>query len=347
MAVQKKNIPLYILEILKQFSDEEHRFSQKEMIDKLKREYDIEVDRKTIRRNIETLLDCGYNINYKVTVRKMPQKDGSMRESEVLSDFYLEREFSQSELKLLMDGLLFSGHIPNKQKKDLLKKLENLSSSYFTSRMQYVHTIQPKEDTNKQLFYTIDVLEEAIRLKKQVQFQYCHYSTDKKLHPMLKNGQPKWYVINPYQLVATSGHYYLICNYDKYDNLSNFRLDRIKDITILETPIKPIESLKDMKNGFDLQTYMNEELYMFSGRKIPVTFTAKRFLLDDIMGAFGGTVAFLKEDENEVEAHVLVNEEAMLRWALQYASYVKIESPLSLKNAVKDELKKTLQMYET
>lgn len=36
VGTQKKNIPLYILEILKQYSDEEHRSSQKEIIDKLK-----------------------------------------------------------------------------------------------------------------------------------------------------------------------------------------------------------------------------------------------------------------------------------------------------------------------
>ena len=80
---------------------------------------------------------------------------------------------------------------------------------------------------NKELFYTIDVLDEAISKGKKVSFIYNSYGTDKKLHPK----REREYVINPYQMVATNGRYYLICNYDKYDTLSNYRIDRITGIT--------------------------------------------------------------------------------------------------------------------
>ena len=79
---------------------------------------------------------------------------------------------------------------------------------------------------NKELFYTIDVLDEAISKGKKVSFIYNSYGTDKKLHPK----REREYVINPYQMVATNGRYYLICNYDKYDTLSNYRIDRITGI---------------------------------------------------------------------------------------------------------------------
>ena len=75
-------------------------------------------------------------------------------------------------------------------------------------------------------FYTIDVLDEAISKGKKVSFIYNSYGTDKKLHPK----REREYVINPYQMVATNGRYYLICNYDKYDTLSNYRIDRITGI---------------------------------------------------------------------------------------------------------------------
>ena len=39
-------------------------------------------------------------------------KTGELEESYILSDFYLCREFTDGELRLLIDSLLFSRHIP-------------------------------------------------------------------------------------------------------------------------------------------------------------------------------------------------------------------------------------------
>ena len=69
-----KKLMMNILEILRQYSDENHRLSQKEITEKLSKEYDIKANRKSIRRNIINLIDCGYDIDYKETIRMMPGK---------------------------------------------------------------------------------------------------------------------------------------------------------------------------------------------------------------------------------------------------------------------------------
>ena len=58
----KKLLILNILEILRKYTDENHRLGQKEIIDILKKEYDMSVDRKAIKRNIMDLIDAGYDI---------------------------------------------------------------------------------------------------------------------------------------------------------------------------------------------------------------------------------------------------------------------------------------------
>ena len=45
-------------------------------------------------------------------------------ESYILSDFYLVRDFTDAELRLLIDSLLFSKHIPHNQCKRLIEKIE-------------------------------------------------------------------------------------------------------------------------------------------------------------------------------------------------------------------------------
>lgn len=46
-----------ILDILKKYTDMDHRLTQAEIADILKKEYYMEVDRKTVKRNLLNLLD--------------------------------------------------------------------------------------------------------------------------------------------------------------------------------------------------------------------------------------------------------------------------------------------------
>ena len=50
--------------------------------------------------------------------------------------------------------------------------------------------------------------------------------------------------MNPYQMVAANGRYYLIGNIDKYDNVTFYRIDRISAVEILEEPVKPMEEIE-------------------------------------------------------------------------------------------------------
>lgn len=90
----------------------------------------------------------------------------------------------------------------------------------------------------------------------------------------MKKGKRR-YIINPYQIAAINGRYYLICNYDKYDNVANYRLDRITDIEILPVPVKPMKKVKGLENGLNLPKHMAEHIYMFTGESAAVTFRAK------------------------------------------------------------------------
>lgn len=261
----KKLLIMNILDILRRYTDAEHRLSQKDIVEILKTEYDMVADRKSIKRNIQSLIEFGYDINFSEALRMIPNKDGELEESYILSDFYLERDFSDSELRFLIDGLLFSKHIPYSQCKELVGKLEGLSNQYFKSRVRYIKTLPDNSPNNRQLFYTIEILDEAISKGKQVSFNYNHFEADKKLHPAINDdGSVKEYIINPYQIAATNGRYYLICNYDKYDNVSNYRLDRITNIKLLDTPVKSQSKVKGLENGFNLPKHMAEHLYMFS-----------------------------------------------------------------------------------
>lgn len=343
----KKLLIMNILDILRKYTDEEHRLSQRDIMEILKNEYDMTADRKSIKRNLMDLIDFGYEINYSEALRMIPRKNGQLEESYILSDFYLERTFTDSELRLLIDSLLFSKHIPYSQCKELVGKLEKLSNKYFESRVKYIRTLPEGAPKNPQLFYTIEILDEAISRGRQVSFHYSQYGTDKKQHLVLNTeGNPKEYLVNPYQMVAANGRYYLVGNCQKYDNVIHFRMDRIKDIRVVESTVKPMKQVKELRNGLILPKHMAEHLYMFSGESIPVTFRMKKHILNEVIDWFGTDIAFFDQTEDEVTARVTVNWSAMRHWALQYARHVIILEPRNLANQVREDLEMAIEKYQ-
>jgi predicted DNA-binding transcriptional regulator YafY len=275
----KKLLIINILDILKKYTDVNHRLSQKEIVELLQKEYSMKADRKAVKRNLLNLIDSGYPISYSESIRT-----GKNGEEEIIyTDWYMEHDFDDGELRLLIDSLLFSKHIPYSQCKELVRKLEGLSNIYFHAKVKHICTMPENSPCNKQLFYTIDVLDEAISKKRQVMFEYCSYDTDKKLHPRKReDGTVREYLVNPYQLAAANGRYYLICNYDKYDGLSNYRVDRITNIKLLDTPIRPVEKVTGTEKRLNLAEHMAEHMCSFKDSVNLLSGGHIRFVFTDI-----------------------------------------------------------------
>lgn len=345
----KKMMNMYILDILKHYTDAEHPMTQKEIQQKLESDYDMIVDRKAVKANLEDFINDGtYNIDYATKIRFSPNpKTGELEKNEILTGVYYNAEFTDSELRLLMDSVLFSKSIPSANKSEILDKLKDLSNKYFKFSAANIQSYESADrEMNKELFYTIEILDEAINNGLQVKFHYNEYGADKKLHNRLDdNGEPREYIINPYQIVAANGRYYLICNYDKYDDLANYRLDRITDIELLETPRKPKNKVQGLV-GLDIAQYMNEHIYMFTGKSVRAKFEAPKYLISDILDYFKADVNFKELENDQVLATVKVNETDMQLWAGQYCGQIKIIEPQSLAEACKQDILDALALYE-
>ena len=320
----KKLSILFILEILKRETNAEHRLSQQEIIQILKRDYFMDAERKSIARNINDLIDAGYDIIYD-------------------EGYYLNnREFEYSELRLLIDSVLFSKNIPAKQCKSLLKKVTGLTDRHFNARVKHISTMPNTPINNRQIFFTIEILDEAISQGKKVSFWYNEFRTDKKLHRKKESR----YVVSPYQIAATNGRYYLICCTDKYDNVAHYRLDHMEGAQLMEENAKPISEVKGMEHGLDLPKHMAEHIYMFSGESKRVVFRAKLSAVDQVIDWFGTEISFFNETDTTVDVSVRVNESAMFCWLLQYGTSCEVLSPPTLREKVKNAVNEIAKKYE-
>ncbi len=331
----KKMVTINILNILKRYSDIEHRMTQQDISDKLKSDYNMDVDRKTIKRNLMNLLEMDPKIDY----TEISRNDEKGKETTIYTDWYIEPDFTDSELRLLIDSLLFSKNIPYVQCKELIDKLAGLSNVYFKAKVKHICNLPDNQPRNKELFYTIDMLDEAINQNKKVAFMYNSYGADKKLHP----NREKEYIVNPYQMVATNGRYYLICNYDRYDSLANYRVDRITNIRILDEVRKPITQLAD--GELNLPKHMAEHIYMYAGESIRAKFKAKNYLIDQIVDWFGIDVKITLIDDDESMVEVKVNKEAFFCWAMQYGIHIEVMEPVDMRERVAEAVKSLNEKY--
>ena len=89
----KKMLNMLILEILRKYSDEDHALTQQEIIKLLDHNYGMECDRRSVKNNVLSLKEMGYDI--------------SMEKGYKL----LSRDFDDAELRILIDSVLFSKSI--------------------------------------------------------------------------------------------------------------------------------------------------------------------------------------------------------------------------------------------
>ncbi len=316
---------MLILEILRQYSDENHALTQQEIIRLLKQNYDMECDRRSVKNNVQYLKELGYDI--------------SMEKGYKL----LSREFDDAELRILIDSVLFSKSISTRQAKELIAKIRGLASNYFNAKVSHVCNLPELQRTaNKQAMYSLDTINDAIADKKQISFIYNCMGTDFKLHP--RREEP--YIVNPYQIVANNGRFYLIANYDKYDNVAHFRIDKMTDVKMLSSKIKPMKQVRGLENGLNLPKHMAEHIYMFSGDSDIVVIKTTPDMMSELVDWFGNDFNVTKNDDETINARIKCNLSAMRYWALQYGPYMEILKPEVLRNALKEDIKGMAEKYK-
>lgn len=324
----KKMLNMLILEILKVHSDENHPLTQQEILRLLKSQYGVEqCDRRSVKANVLSLIDMGFEI--------------SMEEGE--GYYLISRELEEEELRWLIDAVLFSKSLPANQAKKLIAKLEGFGNKYFESKVSHVYTTPDIPRTkNTMVMYNVYAINDAIDRKKKITFRYSSYGVDLKLHDKGRD-----YKVNPYQMVAANGYYYLLSNMDNHDNVAYFRIDKMTGVEILEEKIKPMKQVQGLENGLDLPKHMAEHVYMFAGESANIKLKCDRGAVDALVDWFGKGIKVLEDNKKTgyVVVSVRCNLNAMFYWALQYGTGVEVMAPKKLRQELRDAIDGMARKY--
>lgn len=322
-AESKKLALIRILQILRENSDFDHPMTQDDIAEKLSSRYGIEIERKAIGRNIALLKEAGYEIK--------SGRGGS----------YLDvRDFDDSELRLLIDGVLSSKHITAKHSKDLIERLSKLSNKFFRSHIKHVYSVNDWSKTDNQaLFYNIELIDEAIEKGVQIQYEYNKYGIDKKLH------KSSFARVSPYQLILHNQRYYLMSYSEYWKSIIFYRLDHMTNMKICDRKAVPLKSVKGYEDGMDFKKISSSMPYMYAKNFDNVEFIADAILIDNIIDWFGTDVSVEKIDDKKIKISTVASTEAMEYWAMQYLNFVEVTSPTSLREKIKENISKAVEKY--
>lgn len=320
---EKKQSVLAVLDILITYSDENNILSAKEIMNYLKNIYNIEIERRTLYSNIDMLEQAGYII--------------SKFDDNAKGYFLEERQFDKGEILLLCNAIHASHFISIRQSDRLINKLlKTLSKNERSEFKEKVYMPNNQKTINNELIYNIELVSEAIRDRKLIEFEYLTYNYNKEL----VNKREKTYKVEPRYIVYNDSKAYLIGTNKDYYNFVHYRLDRMHKAHLLD------EKVKKLNNDTDAYEYAKNKLFMFGGERIKVIFKCHKDVLNHMIDTFGSEAKIKKLDAEHFILTVYTYSQGAKYFAQQYLDAVEVLEPLQLRKEIKNDIEKALKLYK-
>ena len=307
MDIDAKLRPIYLVRILKERTDEDHYLTTSQLCSILKDEYGMATHRTTIKSDIEMLQKAGFGIQ---TVRSTQNQFN-----------FIEREFDDAELKMLIDAVQSAKFISKTKSNQLVKKLTALSSVNKARELKRNLVADGRTKLqNEHIIMIVDAINVAINQKKKIRFQMTEYSLRKK---RVLHNDGEEYVFSPYTLIWDGDFYYVVGYSDKYQSIGSHRVDRIyKRPEILDEPAVAASP------AFNINTYVNTMFRMYDAKREEVELQVDNSLMDAIIDKFGPDVKTYVCDQNSFRVVATVSVGTpFFNWLFGFQGKVKIRNP--------------------
>ena len=326
---------LYIAQYFLENSDKHHSLTIGDIIDYLKDDCGISAKSRSINRDIRLLRDVfGMDIE---------SRQGSKYNT------LMSRQFEFDDLRLLAQCVYAAKFISKNQAENIINTLGEFCSVHQAEDLQadvfLEDRVKSKQKGTMQIISNIN----SAMAKKQdgkphtpqkISFKYLKYSISDMQQVERRKGNT--YIVSPYKLLINDGNYYLLAFADKEQDFRTYRIDRMKDLKILDTPREGEDVFKDI----DLTTYTRRTFGMYGGTKEKVTMRFINPLLDTVVERFGTDVFYMVDDKNhfKVVADVEVSPQ-FFGWICGFGNRAVIESPQNVVDDFQKHIEKIQSKY--
>ena len=327
---------IYVAKFFMENSDENHCVSASDIIDYLREECGIEAERRSIYRDIAALRDVfGMDI------------DGGQGSGYRL----LSRQFEFDDLRILAECVHAAKFISANKAKELVETIGELGSIYQSETLQHeVFLTDRVKSTQKGTLNIISKINYAMarradgkyRRPTKISFKYLQHTIE-DVTKMVERHQGAVYKVSPFQLLINDGNYYLLAFDDGSQEIRTYRIDRMKDVKVLDEYIEGRALFRDM----DIRSYTQRVFNMFGGDRVRVTIRFELPLLDAAIERFGTNEAQYQKDGDThftVRAEVEVSKQ-FFAWLCQFGTKAKIIAPNNVAKDMKTFLSELANTY--
>ena len=315
--IRNKQRPFRLLKYLYENTDENHAVSTPELVRIFQAE-DAHASRKTIKDDIDVLIGEGFDI---VTVRSRNN-----------SFFLGSRRFELPEIRLLIDAVSAAKFITPEKSAALIGKLTGMVSKIQAEKVRrHIYSADHVKSDNRQIYYIVDAVTDAINKGKKIRFQYFDYTGEKE--KCLRHDGAE-YSVSPYALVCDDSHYYM-CGYsDARQMIVNFRVD-----SMCKTEMKEEEAVP-LPEGFSMDDYVRQQFHMFVGDRTEVILECQDDMMKYIIDQFGEEVETWRVSEDTFRAKVSVADSpTFYGWVFPFEGKIQIAEPEEIREKYRQMVK--------
>ena len=315
-TIRNKQRLLHLYRYLMENTDEEHQVTTNDLVALLRKE-DANVSRKTVKDDIEVLIEEGTDI---VTTK-----------SYYNAYFIGNRLFEVPEIELLVDGIAANVSLTLEQKEKLIGNLLGMLSVHQAHKVRK-KIVYSGSSRNEQSYYNVDRITDAINEEKKIEFRYSNIRFDGN------NGigsSENIYVITPYFLTCRENRFYVIGQCTETQVIKAFRIDLINKTRVLDEAGEPVPE------DFSLEEYTRALFQMQKGPLTEVILKCRNEMMGEILDKFGENCDRWKSTPGSfyVKALVCVSS-AFYAWIFQHCGEISIISPVTVLNGYLDMLRK-------
>lgn len=326
--MQKQRL-LYVLRLLYEMTDASHGLTTQEIIDALN-DRGIESERKAIYRDLKALGETGFAVS---------QIDGKRWHLD-------ERPFELEELTMLVDAVQSSPFLTDNMTGALVKKLKRLASEGERGALdRRIEVPSRVKMHNSRALEYIDVVQEAMRQRRKIEFQYFHYDAGKR---KVLNKGGKTYCVTPVRLIYADEFYYLMTYMEKWAHVEGhqpfapFRLDRMEGLRVSDEPAARNAEVA----GYESEAHVSPSFGVYAAPKTTVMLELDERAMNPLIDKFGLDALVFKHKGGKIYASVKAPlSPQFFGWLLQLGPMVKIESPKAAREMYLEQLKSTHGAY--
>lgn len=349
----QKMKPYLILQYLLKHTDKNNVRSATQLIEYLEDKCGISAERRSVCKDIKEINIAMYINEFGGNVAEAEQAIANgdfefiVYNKQKRGFFISEKHVDIDDMHLLAQCVYSAKFLSKDKANKLIDVICDFVSEYEaeTIRQDSLLTDRIRVNNNRAL-YNISTINTAMSKSKdhipqKIGFKYLTSAISGNTNKQIE--RKKSYIVSPFKLLINESNYYLIAFEQASGKIKTYRVDRMKDVVLLDEAREGEESF----SALDIQTYPQRTFSMFGGKTERVTIRFINPLLDTVVERFGSSARYLNEDENHftINAEICISKQ-FFSWVCGFGKGAKIVSPSAVVDEFKGYLKDISGMYE-